>query len=272
MSGQGMMDCKKALEETNGDMDKALELLRKKGLATMAKRADRDTSEGRIVKIFSPDGKTAAMVMLCCETDFVSRNDDFVAVSETLAQAALTAGADHGADVLMDVAVGGRKISDLITELVSKAGEKTQIGEYVRYSLTGPGVIGAYVHFNNKVSAMVEVEASDDNTAQAVKAVADGIAMHVTAMNPVALDRSCVDPAVVVRERELAAEQVKDKPANMVEKIVDGKMGKFFKDNCLVDQMFVRDDTKTVSEALTQAAKTAGGTAKIKRIVRFEIG
>jgi elongation factor Ts len=272
ISGQGMMDCKKALEESGGDMEKAMDMLRKKGLATMAKRADRDTTEGKVVKALSPDGKTAVLATLCCETDFVSRNDDFVAACGTLAQAALNAAADQGEEALLNEVVNGKKISDLVTELVSKTGEKTQIGDYIRYRLSGPGVIGSYVHFNDKVGTMVEIETSDDNTAKAVKTVADEIAMHVTAMNPVAVDRSAVDPAVVAREREIAAEQVKDKPANMIAKIVDGKMAKFFKENCLVDQPFVKDDSKTVSEALTQAAKTAGGTAKIKRIVRFEIG
>ena len=272
ISGQGMMDCKKALEESGGDMEKALDLLRKKGLVTMAKRADKETSEGRVIKSVSPDGRVAALATLCCETDFVAKNDDFVAACERLARCALAASADKGADALTDVAVDGRKISDLITELVSKTGEKTQVGSYVRYRLSGPGVIGSYVHFTSKVGTLVEIETSDDNAAKAVKTVADEIAMHVTAMNPVAVDRGSVEPAVVAREREIAAEQVKDKPANMIEKIVDGKMAKFFKENCLVDQPFVKDDSKTVSEALTQAAKTAGGTAKIKRFVRFEIG
>jgi elongation factor Ts len=272
LSGQGMMDCKKALEDSNGDMEKALDMLRKKGLATMAKRADKETSEGRLYKALSSDGKTAALSMLCCETDFVAKNDDFTAACEKLAKASLIASADQGAENLANTVVDGQKISDMITELVSKTGEKTQVGDYIRYKLSGPGAIGSYVHFNSKVGTLVEVEASDDTTANAVKAIADGIAMHVTAMNPVAVDRSCVDPKVVAREREIAAEQVKDKPANMIEKIVDGKMAKYFKENCLIDQPFVKDDTKTISEALTQAAKTAGGTAKIKRCVRFEIG
>jgi elongation factor Ts len=272
ISGQGMMDCKKALEETQGDMEKALDLLRKKGLATMAKRADKDASEGQVVKAVSPDGKVAALATLCCETDFVSRNEDFVAACEKMARYALAASADQGAEALMEVAVDGKKFSDLVTELISKTGEKTQVGDYMRYRLPGPGVIGSYVHFNNKVGTMVEIETSDDKTAGAVKVVADEIAMHVTAMNPVGVDRSSVDPATVAREREIAAEQVKDKPANMVEKIIDGKMAKYFKENCLVDQPFVKDDSKTISEVLTQAAKSVGGQAKIKRFVRFEIG
>lgn len=272
LSGQGMMDCKKALEETSGDMDKALDLLRKKGLATLAKRADKETSEGRVVRAVGPDGKVAALATLCCETDFVANNDDFKAACETLSKCALAVTADEGAQALMDCDCDGKKFSDLMTELVSKTGEKTQVGDYIRYRLTGPGVIGCYVHFNSKVATMLEIEASSDAVAKALGVIANEIAMHITAINPVALDRSSVDPAVVAREREIAADQVKDKPANMVDKIVDGKMAKFFKDNCLVDQPFVKDDTKTVTQALNDAAKAAGGTAKIKRFVRFEIG
>ncbi|HML76187.1 MAG TPA: translation elongation factor Ts [Anaerohalosphaeraceae bacterium] len=272
LSGQGMMDCKKALEETDGDMDKALDLLRKKGLATLAKRADKETSEGRIVRAVSADGKTVALATLCCETDFVANNDDFKAACETLSKCALTVSADQGAEALMDCDCDGKKFSDLMTELVSKTGEKTQVGNYIRYRLAGAGIIGSYVHFNSKVATMLEIEASSEAVGQSLKTIASDIAMHITAINPVALDRSSVDPAVVAREREIAADQVKDKPANMVDKIVDGKMAKFFKDNCLVDQPFVKDDTKTVTQALNDVAKAAGGTAKIKRFVRFEIG
>jgi len=272
LSGQGMMDCKRALEETNGDMDKALDELRKKGLATLAKRADRDTSEGRLIQAVSADGKVSALATLCCETDFVANNDDFKEACQKLAQCALAVAADEGAAALMDCPTDGKKFSDLMTDLVSKTGEKTQVGNYVRYKLAGAGVIGNYVHFNSKVGTMVEIETSGDAVSAALKTLANEIAMHITAINPVALNRDSVDPAVVVREREIAADQVKDKPANMVEKIVDGKMAKFFKDNCLVDQPFVKDDTKTVTEILNATAKAAGGTAKIKRFVRFEIG
>jgi len=272
MSGQGMMDCKKALEDTGGDMDKALDMLRKKGLATLAKRADRETTQGRIVCVTDGNRKVAALTMLCCETDFVAKNDDFVAASEILGKCAMAASADQGAENLMETAVDGRKFSDLLTELVSKTGEKTEVGDYIRYKVGAAGVIGKYVHFNDKVGTMVEVEASSADVAAALKTLADEVAMHVTAINPVAVDRTSVAADVIERERAIAAEQVKDKPANMVEKIVDGKMNKFFAENCLVDQKFVKDDSKTVNEALTAAAKTAGGTAKIKRFVRFEIG
>lgn len=272
MSGQGMMDCKKALEETNGDLEAAMELLRKKGLATLEKRAARETTQGRLLSRSSEDGKTVAMVSLCCETDFVAKNEDFIAASEKLADCALRAPADADAQALLKVEVEGVPFSEILTETVSKTGEKTEIGDYARYTVSGSGVIGCYVHFNEKAGAMVEVETDCDQTAQSLRQIATEIAMHITALKPAALDKDSFDPAVLEQERKNAAEQVKNKPAEIIEKIVDGKIGKFLQENCLVDQPFVKDDSKTVGEVLKEAAQSAGGRAKIKRFVRFEIG
>jgi len=272
MSGQGMMDCKNALNETDGDLDKAMELLRKKGLATLEKRAGRDTTEGRVLCKTTDDGKTAVMVSLCCETDFVAKSEDFVATSEKLLKCGFAAPVEQGGPALMDVMCDGRKFSDVLTDTVSKTGEKTEVGDFTRYTLGGTGIIGTYVHFNNKVGAMVEVETSSKAVSVAVKPVVDGICMHITAMNPLALDQDSFSPEVIEKERRIATEQVKDKPANILGKIVDGKIKKFLKDNCLVEQAFVKDDSKTVGEALREAAKAAGGEAKIKRFVRIEIG
>lgn len=272
LSGQGMMDCKKALGETDGDLDKAIELLRKKGLATLAKRAERATSEGRVVCKLGADGKTAVIVSLCSETDFVAKNDDFIAASNLLADCGFQAASDSGAQALLDTEINGRKFSEILTDTVSKTGEKVEVGDFARYTLGGTGVFGSYVHFNGKVGSLLEVEASSDAVAQAVQQTADEIAMHVTAINPLGLDKEAVDPAILEKERAIAADQVKDKPANIVEKIVEGKIGKFLKDNCLVEQPFVKDDSVTVGQALANAAKAAGGQAKIKRFVRVEIG
>ncbi len=271
MSGQGMMDCKKALGETNGDLDAAMQLLRKKGLATLEKRAGRDTSEGRIMCKVSEDAKTGVVVSLCCETDFVAKSDDFIEAAEKLLQCALNASVDEGGEALLNETIDGKPFSEILTDTVSKTGEKTEVGDYVRYTVSGSGVIGAYVHFNNKVGAMVEIQTGSDEVACAVKPVADEICMHITAMNPASLDQSSFDPAVIEKERAIAAEQVQNKPAEIIEKIVDGKIAKFLKDNCLVDQPFVKDDSKTVGQALAEAAKAAGGEATIKRFVRIEI-
>ena len=272
MSGQGMMDCKKALVETDGDLEAAMAILRKKGLATLEKRAGRETSEGRVVFKKSDDGKTAALAMLCCETDFVSKSDDFIAAADILAECTMLASADEGAQVLLDTEYEGKKFSEILTDTVSRTGEKTEVGDFARYKVDRSGIIGTYVHFNSKLGAMVEIETSGDDVSSALGTVPGDICMHITAINPASVDSDSIDPDVIAKERAIAREQVKNKPAEIIDKIVDGKLGKFFKENCLVAQPFVKDDTKTVGEALEEAAKAAGGEAKIKRFIRFVIG
>ena len=274
LSGQGMMDCKKALTEAGGDIERAVEILRKKGLATLAKRAERETSEGIVVSKTNANGRVAAMATLCCETDFVARSDDFVKAAETLADCAMACSADEGAGNILDASVGGKKFSDYLSETASKTGEKTQVGDFARYKLDGPGLISTYIHFNKKVGSMVQVETSDDNTANSdvVNQTANDIAMHITAIKPLALDKDGIDPGTVERERAIYAEQVKDKPVNIIDKIIEGKMKKFYAENCLLEQPFVKNDSKTVAQILADAAKQAGGKAKIKRFVRFEVG
>ncbi|UCF17870.1 MAG: elongation factor Ts [Phycisphaerales bacterium] len=274
ISGQGMMDCKKALQETDGDVQKAMDVLRKKGLATLAKRAGRETSEGLVVHKSSDDGRTTILATLCCETDFVAKSDDFIKTAEALADFALACEADEGADNVLETAIDGKKFSDLLTETVSKTGEKTDVGDYAKYKLDGPGFICTYIHFNHKVGTMVQIETGDDATAQAeaIRQIASDIAMHITATKPLALDKEQIDPATVEREKAIFAEQVQNKPAQIVDKIVEGKMKKFFAENCLLQQAFVKDDSKTVEQVLADAAKQAGGQVGIKRFVRFEVG
>ena len=274
MTGQGMMDCKRALQEADGDIEKAMDILRKKGLATLAKRAERETSEGLVVCKSSEDGKTAAIATLCCETDFVAKNDDFVATAQILADYALACSAETGAENVLETVVDSRKFSDILNETVSKTGEKTQVGDYAKCKLDGPGLISTYIHFNEKVGTMVQIETSDDNVAAAdvLKQTASDIAMHITATKPLALDKDDIDSETIEREKAIFAEQVKNKPSNIIDKIVEGKMRKYFTDNCLLDQPFVKDDSKSVAQVLTGAAKQAGGEAKIKRFVRFEVG
>jgi len=274
MSGQGMMDCKKALQEADGDLEQAMDILRKKGLATLAKRAGRETTEGLVVGKRSPDGKTAIMATLCCETDFVAKSQDFVAAAQKLAEFALACPADHGPQNVLETAIGGKKFNDILTETVSKTGEKTQVGDYAKYTLDGPGLITTYIHFNEKVGTMVQIETSDDATAAAnsLKQTAADIAMHITATKPLALNKEQIDLKTIEREKSIFAEQVKNKPANIVDKIVEGKLNKFYTENCLLQQAFVKDDSKSVEQVLADAARQAGGKAKIRRFVRFEVG
>ena len=274
MSGQGMMDCKKALQESDGDVQKAMDLLRKKGLATLAKRAGRETSEGLVVQKSSDDGRTCVLATLCCETDFVAKSEAFVKTAQALADFALACEADEGPDNVLNTSVDGRKFSDLLTETVSKTGEKTEVGDYAKFKLDGPGFICTYIHFNHKVGTMVQIETGDEAAAKAepIRQIASDIAMHITATKPLALDKDQIDSETIERERAIFAEQVKNKPAEIVDKIVEGKMKKFYAENCLLQQAFVKDDSKTVEQVLADAAKKAGGQASIKRFVRFEVG
>ena len=274
MSGQGMMDCKKALTEADGDIDRAVEILRKKGLATLAKRAERETTEGIVVAKTSDDDKTAVMATLCCETDFVAKSEGFTAAAQNLADYAMACDAEQGVDNILETAIDGKKFSDILTETVSKTGEKTQVGDFAKYNLDAPGLISIYIHFNKKVGSMVHIQTNDQATADAdaLKQIATDIAMHATATKPLALHADDIDPETIEREKSILAEQAKGKPENIVEKIVQGRLKKFFAENCLLDQPFVKDDSKTVAEVLTEVAKQAGGEAQIKRFVRFAVG
>jgi elongation factor Ts len=274
MSGQGMMDCKQALNEADGDMEKAVAILRKKGLATLSKRAGRDTTEGLVVSGISDDGRVAVLTSLCCETDFVAKSDDFIAVADKLVDYAMASSAENGPESILETELDGKKFNEIITESVSKTGEKTQVGDYTKFKLDGSGFITIYIHFNKKVGTMVEIRTSDDSIAgsDVLRTTANDIAMHITAAKPLALDKSGIAAEEIEKEKAIYADQVKNKPANIIEKIVEGKLRKYFADNCLLQQPFVKDDSKSVSEVLTQAAKEAGGQAEIKRFVRFEVG
>ncbi len=274
MTGQGMMNCKNALRESNGDIDQAVEILRKKGLATLTKRAERETSEGLVVCKTTDDVKTAILASLCCETDFVAKSEDFTTAAKMLADFALACPADEGVDNLRQTEIDAKKLDDVLTELVSKTGEKVQAGDYAKYKLDGPGLISTYIHFNEKVGTMVQIDSDSDTTADSdvLRRAASDIAMHITAAKPLALDRNRIDPDTIEREKAIFAEQVKNKPPEIVEKIVEGKMKRFYAENCLLDQPFVKDDSKSVAVVLADAAKQAGGQATIKRFVRFEVG
>ncbi|MBN1508442.1 MAG: translation elongation factor Ts [Sedimentisphaerales bacterium] len=272
MSGQGMMDCKKALEEADGDMDKAMEILRKKGLATLAKRAERETKEGLLILVEGPD--FFSLATLCCETDFVAKSDDFLAAADAIKQYVRACTTDEDPNSISETAINGRKFSDVITETVSKTGEKMVVADYARFRIPKPGLVGTYVHFNGKVGSMVEIGTSDEKVAasQPIKQAASDIAMHITASKPLALDVQSLDPQVVEREKAIYAAQVTNKPPEIVKRIVEGKMKKFYADYCLTQQPFVKDDTKTVEQVINEAGKAGGGSAAIRRFVRFEVG
>jgi len=276
ITGQGMMDCKNALAEANGDIDKAIQILRKKGLAVLAKRADRETFEGTVITWDGPNLRMGGLSVLRCETDFVAKSDDFIDMVNAIQKSLQLS--ENDVENPLEINVDGKTLDDRRTELASKTGEKIHLveKEYERYCLPigQPGLIRTYLHFNGKVGSMVEIWINNDKVAisDVLKQTAYDIAMHIAATKPLALDKDGISPQIIEQEKAVYREQVKDKPANIVDKIVEGKMKKFYTENCLLEQLFVKDDSKTVARVLDEAAKQAGGTAKIKRFVRFEVG
>jgi len=280
-TGAGMMDCKKALEETGGDIEKAVEYLRKKGIAKAEKRADRAASEGAIVALVSDDAKTAALVEVNSETDFVARNEEFRALAQAVATQVF---GDAGFDGVVTVAqegellkqpwhkAPGKTVADAVKEASGKTGENVVLRRYARFK--SDGVIGSYVHHNGRVAVLVDIAGGDS---PAIKELAYAVAQHIAAgvpKVPLGIVREDVPTAIVERERGIYEEQARNsgKPENILAKIVDGQVNKFYEDNTLLDQKWVRDDTKSIRQLVADAGKEAGATLTVRRFARFQMG
>ncbi len=250
MTGAGMMDCKKALTEADGDFEKAIEILRKKGQKVSASRSDKDAKEGFVFVKTSAGYKEAVLVALNCETDFVAKNVEFQNLGNAIIEVAFTK-RPASKEALMAEKIGDLTVQEKITELVGKIGEKVEISEYVQMS--GEAVI-PYIHTGSKLGVLVSLKGV--NGKDVVDAGKD-VGMQIAAMSPVAVDETSVDRQVIEKELEIARAQViaEGKPANMVEKIAEGKLKKFFKDNTLVHQPFVKDNSKTVAQYLDSVSK-----------------
>jgi elongation factor Ts len=250
MTGAGMMDCKKALTEAEGDFEKAIEILRKKGQKVSASRSDKDAKEGSVFVKTSADNKEAVLIALNCETDFVAKNEEFQNLGKLIAETAF-ANKSADKDALLTTKAGDLTIGDKITELVGKIGEKLEVSEYVR--LTGEAVV-PYIHAGGKLGVLVVLKGV--NGAGVIDAGKD-VGMQIAAMNPVAVDEKSVDSTTIEKELEIAKAVIRaeGKPENMVEKIAQGKLQKFFKDSTLVHQAFVKDSSKTVAQYLDSVSK-----------------
>jgi len=260
MTGAGMMDCKKALVEADGDFDKAIEILRKKGQKLSEKRADRETKEGGVFVRTSEDGSEAVLVAFTCETDFVAKNDDFKALGGEIADAAM---ANKPADLeaLKAVSLGDQSVQEKVTELLGKIGEKLEVTVYEHVS--GEQVV-SYIHSTGKLGVLVAL--SGVNGADVQDAGKD-VGMQIAAMNPLALDKDGVDSATVEKEIEIGKEQARQegKPEQILDKIAQGKLNKFFKENTLLSQSFVKEPKQSVAQYLDSVNK--GMTvAKFKRV------
>jgi elongation factor Ts len=280
-TGAGMMDCKNALVETSGDMNKAVELLRTKGIAKAEKRADRVASEGRIVSLIAPDGKSGAIVELNSETDFVSRNEEFGALAQSLGEQVLRDTTLDG--VVQNAAEGtllGQKyhrdssktVNEAVKEASGKTGENFVLRRYAR--LTTTGTLGTYVHHNGRVATLVEVTGPDGAPAsELAKTVAQHVAAGVPRV-PEAVRRDEVPAELVARERRIFEEKARTdgKPENIIPKVVEGQIRKFYEEITLLEQPWVRDDTKTIQQLVDEQSKAAGAPLTVRRFVRYRMG
>jgi elongation factor Ts len=250
LTGAGMMDCKKALTEANGDFDAAVDYLRKKGQKISAARADRDANEGAVIAKTTADKKLGVIVLVSCETDFVAKNEDFVAFANQVADLAL-ANKPANADALKALDMNGLPLSDRLIEQVGKIGEKIDVSRYE--ILEGDNVV-PYIHAGNRLGVLVSLTSAPS---EGNFVAGRDVAMQIAALNPLALDKGDVDATVVAREIEIAKEQVRaeGKPENMIEKIAEGKLGKFYKESTLLNQEFVKDSSKTISQMLDSVEK-----------------
>ena len=260
MTGAGMMDCKKALTEANGDFEKAIEILRKKGQKVSASRSDKDAKEGSVFIKSSDDKKEAVMIALNCETDFVAKNDEFQNLGKLIAETAF-AKKSANTESLLNEKVGNLTISEKITELVGKIGEKLEISALVH--MKGEAVI-PYIHAGSKLGVLVSLKGVNGKD---VSDAGKDVGMQIAAMNPVAVDETNVDKTLIEKEMEIAKAQIiaEGKPANMVDKIAQGKLQRFYKDNTLVHQAFVKDNSKTVAQYLDSVSKGLA-VAEFKRV------
>jgi elongation factor Ts len=261
MTNAGLMDCKKALTEAKGDLNLAVEVLRKKGIATAASKGAREAKEGVIVQHVQRGARLGILVEINCETDFVARNESFRTFCDEVAR---RLSADPNADLEADrVAV------------VAKIGENIRISRFHRMEVNGNGMVAAYIHTGAKVGVLVEVGAAQEATVahDDFKQLVKDITLQIAAGHPSWVAREQVPAEVLAKEREIAAEQVKDKPPQAIAKIVEGKLEKFYQTHCLVDQGFVKRNSEvSVKEHVASVAKQLGDEITIRRFVRFQVG
>lgn len=265
----GMMDCKKALQECEGVMEAAIDWLRQKGLSKAAKKAGRATSEGLIGLKIAPDNSVAAMAEVLCETDFVARGDKFKAFAADVATKVFD---NNPADEEALAALAAEELNNQIATL----GENMSVGRFARFAAEQPGLVGAYVHSNGKIGVLVELGVKNADTLQKPELLelARNLAMQVAATGSVALDPACLDPALIERERDVYRQKTLDegKPANIVEKIVEGRIQKFYQEVCLMEQAYIRDDKVSIKNLVKDQCKCLGDEITVRRFARLQLG
>jgi len=278
-TGAGMMDCKKALTETNGDYEKAVTLLREKGIAVAAKREAKKASEGLIGSYISDDLQTGSMVEVNCETTFVAKTDEFIQLAKNLA---VQVGKEQIAcqNCLMDkpyIADPGKTVKETISELMGKIGEKMSVARCVRFDVEGKaGVIGSYVHTGDQIGVLVELDTESADAAKSddMISLAKDIAMHISWSNPDYMKRDDIPENVLAAEREVHRQwAVKEgKPENVIDRIVEGRMKDFYSRVCLLEQAFIKDEEQTIQTLVNNTAKKVGAPITIARFIRYRVG
>ena len=255
-TGAGMMDCKKALVETNGDEKAAADWLREKGIAKAAKKSGRVAAEGAVAAYVSKDGKVGVLLEVNCETDFAANNENFRALEKDVAEHIATA-APKDVDALNASKIGGKTVETLVTEATATIGEKISIRRFVRYETKGK--LASYIHMGGKIGVLVELDGGDDQLGK-------DIAMQIAASSPLAVDRTGVASEDLEHEKEVLRKQALEegKPEKIVEKMVEGRINKFYKEVCLIEQIFVKDTEKTVKDVLKGV--------KVIQFTRYQLG
>jgi elongation factor Ts len=266
-TGAGLMDCKRALVEANGNIDAAVDILRKKGLASAAKKADRAANEGLVASAISADGKSGAIVQVACETDFVAKTDGFKEMVASMASHALANSPADVATMEGQTMTSGATVKDTIAATVGKLGENMALKKV--QTLSGD-VVASYIHMGGKVGVLVALNST--SAADEVKTLARDICMHIAASSPVVVSRDQMPAELVAKEKEIATEQAAGKPAQAIEKIVSGKVNKFYEQNCLLEQPFVKNPDQSITATVEGVAKSTGATISVKSFARFQVG
>ncbi|MDF1861177.1 MAG: translation elongation factor Ts [Verrucomicrobiales bacterium] len=268
----GMMDCKAALSEAGGDLEEAETILRKKGIADADKKAGRAAKEGVIASRISEDGKTGILVEVNCETDFVAKNENFTAFVEAIIDHIEGGASVDTVDALLAQDFSGdfTTLEEFIKAKVGQLGENMGLNRFAKYELSGDGVVGSYIHMQGRVGVLVEVKAGDAATtsSDAFQTFVKDLTLHIAAAQPICVDRDGVDTTLVEKEKEIFAEQMKDKPAEIIERIIGGKMDKFYATNCLLEQAFIKDGDKTIQNLIDEL----DGDVSVSRFERYAVG
>jgi len=262
-TGAGMMDCKKALDESNGDMEAAIEILRKKGAATAAKRADKAANEGIVVAKVSDDGKRGIMVEINCETDFVARGEDFVSFAKSVAEIVFAKSPADVPALMVLPHPNGKAVADALNDLIAKISERTEIKRFTSIDASG-SFIEQYTHMGSKIAVLVELGTEFNPTS---KTLARDIAMQVAAMSPIVVSRDKVSKDLINKELEIYRQQAKNegKPDNIADKIANGRLEKYYQEVVLLEQSFIKDAGKTIKELLPP-------NVSIKQFKRYQLG